>query len=104
MAGFSKEQRGELRELFGEQVRRFDEQLDQRFTAQQTWLEARFEEERAYLRQLLKQELTDIRERLERLDKRADEDVRAALEDIAAVKKRLTRTESTLATLTAPAA
>ncbi|MBI4022983.1 hypothetical protein HY375_02370 [Candidatus Berkelbacteria bacterium] len=108
MSGFSKEQRAELKELFTQQQTWVEAQFVQertwvkeQFSDQQKWLKAQFTDERAYYRQLIRDELADIRDKLERLDVRADEDIKAALRDIVLLKKRLTQAEVQLAKLQA---
>lgn len=59
MGGFTNEQKDELQALFHQQ---------------QLWLTTQFHEERTYYRQLIRDELTDIRERLDRLAERTHEE------------------------------
>ncbi len=63
--------------------------MDERFTQQQTWLEAKFEGERAYYAQLLRQELSGITTRLDRLETKINQVFATEDEDIRAVSRRL---------------
>lgn len=87
MAGFNKEQLTQLEELFDRRLEAQDirliTELDRRFGGQQAWIESRFEaqdrridekfaSERTYIRQLIREELGDIRSQLERLSTRMD--------------------------------
>ncbi len=63
--------------------------------------EIRFAEERAYYRQLIKDELADIRDKLDRLSERAHDESKLALTEIEQLKKRLTRAEHEIAALKA---
>lgn len=64
---------------------------DERFTQQQTWLEAKFEEERAYYTQLIRQELTGLNDGIDRLETKINQVFTAEGEDIQAVTRRLNR-------------
>lgn len=67
-------------------------------------LDSRFLEERKYLILLFRQELAELRQMVERIDERTDEDVRASGRDIATIKKRLTRLETDFVSLQAAVA
>ncbi|MBI4022985.1 hypothetical protein HY375_02380 [Candidatus Berkelbacteria bacterium] len=97
---------GELDRRFAEQAERSDvkfaqqdKQIEAQFTSQNQWLKAQFTEERAYYRQLIRDELRDIREQLTRLSERTDQDDRVAFTDIEQLKRRVSRVEAALAKL-----
>lgn len=64
------------------------------------FIDTRFDTERTYYRQLIRQELTDIRITLERLDERSDNDAQDTLLELETVKKRLHSLELKVAKLT----
>lgn len=75
------------------------EELGQLATVIDDRLDRRFIEERAYYRQLIKDELADIRMQLEKLTEREEDDATSALKEIESLKKRLTRAEREIAKL-----
>ena len=63
-------------------------------------LDERLLEERTYLTQLFRQELRELREAVDKLDRREDTDAMASVEELEAVKERLTKLEEQFAKLT----
>ena len=73
---FSDQQVEQLKELFDERFEAQDirlvHELDRRFNEQDKRIDQRFTEERSYFRHILREELADIRDRLDKLDQRSD--------------------------------
>ena len=85
----------QLREVLGEERVFLQEQLN----AERLFLQEQFHAERAYYRQLIRDELQDIRERIDRLAERTHEESTLAFTEIEAIKKRLDHAERELAQL-----
>ncbi len=109
MAGFTKEQRTELQQMLAEFQQSLRESLHKSISSE---FRQQLEDYRysaiADMRTLMREELTDITQRLERVEAlvtRTDEDLQSALREIEAIKVRLAELEqqvrTTLRTITA---
>ncbi len=72
----------ELKEYVEQRFVEERQYIDAKFADQDQRLDAKFATERSYFRQMIREELADIRERLDKLDARADNDARDALVEI----------------------
>ena len=89
MAGFSAEQRQELKELLDEQSRHLDTKLDEQTQSFDTKLDDQRSAIMLDMTSLVRAELGDIRERLDRLFEMATEDTLKLNEELISLKRRV---------------
>lgn len=70
-----------------------DARLDAKFEQQAKWFELRFQEERQYYRQLIRQELKRIEDQIKQLKSAESEDVVALAGDIKRLERRQKKLE-----------
>jgi hypothetical protein len=90
IAGMFETQSRTMDEKFSAQ----DERIDAKFAAQDERIDERFMLERIEIRDIIRSELAPIRERLERLETLHLVDIQSALDEIQALKTRLSALEA----------